>query len=157
MLCRNQTWGFGLHVLQNGFAEKMAKIKIKKTLSCLPVDRCLDVPDYWRRHHVGQVLVGVVQVPLGELVEVAVGVGGELVLRLKIYHPEKQKGQTLFVCIRRVLRTCFSPAPNIWFLLLLGCLNTGPEHLLRVHPCVGDGGDERLLDCDDVRPVGRQS
>ena len=96
MLCRNQTWGFRLQVLQNGFAEKVPQIKIKNIWSFLPVNRCLNVPDDGRRHHVGQVLVGIVQVPLGELVEVAVGVGGELVLRLKIDHPEKQKGHTLF-------------------------------------------------------------
>ena len=72
-------------------------------MSCLPVNRCLDVPDYGRRHHVGQVLVGVVQVPLGELVEVAVGVGGELVLRLKIDHPEKQKGQTIFIVLEWII------------------------------------------------------
>ena len=33
MLCRNQTWGFGLQVLQNGFAEKIAKLK--KRIFCL--------------------------------------------------------------------------------------------------------------------------
>ena len=39
--------------------------------------------------------------------------------------------------------------------MLLG-LCAGPQHLLRVHPGVGDGGDQRFLDSQDVRAGGGQ-
>ena len=45
------------------------------------------LPPVGRRHHVRQVLVGIAQIPLCELVEVAVGVSGESVVLF--HHPEE--------------------------------------------------------------------
>ena len=86
LCCWEQTWDLRLHLLRQRLAAQIIVFD-KFTFLSLPVHWSLHKRFCWWRgcDNVGQVLVRIAQVPLRELVEVAVSVGWECVVMLN--HP----------------------------------------------------------------------